>query len=68
MVVRQGEKDPFIRNVFTLNSCAPVVGSDVLCYDSEQKLLQVGLVCMYYNLVIRPSELSLVTDVVRFPD
>nr|KAG5686080.1 hypothetical protein BaRGS_030695 [Batillaria attramentaria] len=27
MVIRQGDHDPFIRNVFTLNTCAPVVGS-----------------------------------------
>ncbi|KAF7239738.1 DNA polymerase delta catalytic subunit [Varanus komodoensis] len=29
MVLRQGEKDPFVRNVFTLQSCAPIVGSQV---------------------------------------
>ncbi|KAJ8299468.1 hypothetical protein KUTeg_023528 [Tegillarca granosa] len=27
MVIKQGDKDPFVRNVFTLNTCAPVVGS-----------------------------------------
>ena len=27
MVVRQGEKEPFIRNVFTLDTCAQIVGS-----------------------------------------
>ncbi|KRX96406.1 DNA polymerase delta catalytic subunit, partial [Trichinella pseudospiralis] len=26
MVLTQGEKEPFVRNVFTLNSCAPIVG------------------------------------------
>lgn len=41
MVMLQGEKDPFIRNVFTLNSCAPIAGSDVRCFDKEEKLLQV---------------------------
>ncbi|KAH0626687.1 hypothetical protein JD844_001794 [Phrynosoma platyrhinos] len=29
MVLRQGEKDPFVRNVFTLQSCAQIVGSQV---------------------------------------
>ena len=29
MVVRQGEKEPFIRNVFTLDTCAQIVGSQV---------------------------------------
>jgi len=40
MVIVQGEKDPFIRNVFTLNSCAPVVGCDILSYKNEKDLLQ----------------------------
>ena len=41
MVVIQGEGDPFIRNVFTLGSCATIVGSDVRSFDNEQDLLQV---------------------------
>jgi len=41
MVMLQGEKDPFIRNVFTLKNCASVAGSDVRCFDKEQDLLQV---------------------------
>nr|XP_058940828.1 DNA polymerase delta catalytic subunit-like [Pocillopora verrucosa] len=40
MVINQGDKDPFIRNVFTLNSCAPIVGSHVLSYKREQDMLQ----------------------------
>ncbi|XP_055528317.1 DNA polymerase delta catalytic subunit [Wyeomyia smithii] len=39
MVIRQGEQEPFLRNVFTLKACAPIVGSQVLSYDSEQELL-----------------------------
>lgn len=42
MVIRQGEKDPFIRNVFTLKNCAPIIGSQVLSFDDERKLLQVS--------------------------
>ena len=41
MVVRQGEKDPFIRNVFTLKNCAAIVGSHVLSYQYEAKMLEV---------------------------
>lgn len=41
MVIRQGETEPFIKNVFTLKSCAPVVGSQVLSYETETELLQV---------------------------
>ncbi|XP_056144601.1 DNA polymerase delta catalytic subunit [Lampris incognitus] len=40
MVQRQGEKEPFIRTVFTLQSCASIVGSQILCFAQEDKLLQ----------------------------
>lgn len=40
MVIRQGEKDPFIRNVFTLNTCASIIGSDVKSFKNEKDLLQ----------------------------
>lgn len=42
MVLRQGEKDPFVRNVFTLQSCAPIVGSQVLSFPKEEELLKVS--------------------------
>lgn len=41
MVIRQGDKELFIRNVFTLKSCAPIVGAQVLPFENEAKLLQV---------------------------
>ncbi|KAE8594078.1 hypothetical protein XENTR_v10019439 [Xenopus tropicalis] len=40
MVLRQGEKDAFIRNVFTLGTCSSIVGSQVLCFDREDALLK----------------------------
>ncbi|XP_033645764.1 DNA polymerase delta catalytic subunit-like [Asterias rubens] len=40
MVIRQGERDPFIRNVFTLNTCAPIVGSQVLSFSKEADMLK----------------------------
>ncbi|KAJ7035657.1 DNA polymerase family B-domain-containing protein [Mycena alexandri] len=40
MVTRQGEQKPFIRNVFTLNTCSNIVGSQVLTFKDEEKLLQ----------------------------
>ncbi|KAK2158176.1 hypothetical protein LSH36_175g04050 [Paralvinella palmiformis] len=40
MVIRQGEKDPFIRNVFTLNKCASIVGAEVLSFHQEKDLLK----------------------------
>lgn len=41
MVQRQGETEPFIRTVFTLQSCSSIVGSQILCFTQENKLLQV---------------------------
>lgn len=41
MVQQQGETEPFIRTVFTLQSCASIVGSQILCFTQEYKLLQV---------------------------
>ncbi|KIJ55415.1 hypothetical protein M422DRAFT_73327 [Sphaerobolus stellatus SS14] len=39
MVTIQGESRPFIRNVFTLNTCAHIVGSQVISCDDEGELL-----------------------------
>lgn len=39
MVTRQGETKPFVRNVFTLNTCSNIVGSDVRSFDDEQTML-----------------------------
>ncbi|WVQ62616.1 uncharacterized protein L199_000763 [Kwoniella botswanensis] len=39
MVTRQGETKPFIRNVFTLNTCAHIVGSQVMEFKDERQLL-----------------------------
>merc|ERR1719361_1971284 len=40
MVVNQGDSEPHIRNVFTLNTCGKIVGSDVICFEKEDKLLE----------------------------
>jgi DNA polymerase delta subunit 1 len=34
-----GENKPFVRNVFTLNTCAHIVGSQVLEFSDERKML-----------------------------
>ncbi|KAL8284175.1 hypothetical protein RQP46_004924 [Phenoliferia psychrophenolica] len=39
MVTRQGESKPFVRNVFTLNTCAHIVGSHVVEFKKEADLL-----------------------------
>ncbi|XP_032444464.1 DNA polymerase delta catalytic subunit [Xiphophorus hellerii] len=40
MVQRQGETEPFIRTVFTLQACASIVGSQILCFTQEKQLLR----------------------------
>ncbi|BES99407.1 DNA polymerase [Nesidiocoris tenuis] len=40
MVVRQGQHEPFIRNIFTLKSCAPIVGIQVISSDRESDMLE----------------------------
>ncbi|KAM9591686.1 DNA polymerase delta catalytic subunit isoform 1-T1 [Morphnus guianensis] len=40
VVLRQGEREPFLRTVFTLLPCAPILGSQVLSFQREQDLLQ----------------------------
>ena len=36
----QGDPEPFIRNVLTLDTCAPIIGSDVISCDKETLLLE----------------------------
>ncbi|KAI1289615.1 DNA polymerase delta catalytic subunit [Halotydeus destructor] len=46
MVVRQGEKEPFIRVIFTLGSCASIVGVTVKSFRTEKELF-----CAWANFV-----------------
>ncbi|XP_063229529.1 DNA polymerase delta catalytic subunit [Bacillus rossius redtenbacheri] len=40
MMLCQGNHEPSIRTVFTLNSCAPIVGSQVISFSSEREMLE----------------------------
>lgn len=40
MVIRQGEQEPFVRTIFTLKECAPIVGTQVKCYNNELEMLE----------------------------
>ena len=43
MVKCQGSSaEPFIRVIFTLDSCASIVGNQVISFADERDLLQVG--------------------------
>ncbi|KAG5067189.1 hypothetical protein JHK86_010920 [Glycine max] len=39
LVTLQGEDQPFIRNVMTLKSCSPIVGVDVMPFETEREVL-----------------------------
>ncbi|KAG9119515.1 DNA-directed DNA polymerase delta, partial [Ceratobasidium sp. 392] len=39
MVTIQGETSPFVRNVFTLEDCAHIVGTDVISFKKEDAML-----------------------------
>lgn len=39
VVSRVGDKVPFVRNVFTVNKCSRIVGSDTFCFDREEDML-----------------------------
>jgi DNA polymerase delta subunit 1 len=40
MVTVQGEKGPRVKNVLTLGTCAPIVGSEVMSFESEADMLK----------------------------
>lgn len=54
MVICQGDKDPFVRNIFTLNTCAPIVGSQVISCNQEDEMLSVSSV--FNSLAVLPME------------
>ncbi|KAG7824304.1 hypothetical protein KL909_002302 [Ogataea angusta] len=39
VVAKAGDPVPFVRNVFTVKSCAPIVGSETFSYESEEEML-----------------------------
>ncbi|CAN1169464.1 DNA polymerase delta catalytic subunit [Linum perenne] len=39
LVTLQGENQPFVRNIMTLKSCSPIVGADVMSFDTEREVL-----------------------------
>lgn len=39
VILRYGELRPFVRNVFTVDSCAPIIGSEILSYAQERDML-----------------------------
>ncbi|ODV87634.1 hypothetical protein CANARDRAFT_25884, partial [[Candida] arabinofermentans NRRL YB-2248] len=40
VVSKVGDPVPFVRNVFTVKSCAPIVGSEIFSYEDEGEMLR----------------------------
>lgn len=51
MVIKQGEPEPFVRNIFTLDTCAPIVGCQVMSFVTEQLMLQVKMKILSGNSI-----------------
>lgn len=39
VILRQGESRPFVRNVFTVKSCAPIIGLEIFSHEEEADML-----------------------------
>lgn len=39
VILRQGEQRPFVRNVFTVNTCSPIIGSEIFSNEKEEDML-----------------------------
>ena len=53
MVSLYGETEPFIRNIMTLDTCAPIIGSQVMSYKLEDELLDVIKKKIYFLFLIK---------------
>mgnify|MGYP005872847369 CR=1 FL=1 len=40
VVTIHGQKEPFIKNVFVLDTCTDILGVDVRCFKTEKELLK----------------------------
>lgn len=40
MVIKHGETEPFVRKIFTLDTCATIVGAEVLSFSTEVEMLE----------------------------
>ncbi len=42
LVTEQGQSKPLVRNVMTLDTCAAIVGAEVMSFDKEEDLLKAS--------------------------
>ncbi|KAI3960446.1 hypothetical protein MKW92_004824 [Papaver armeniacum] len=53
LVTLQGEDQPFMRNIMALKSCSPIVGVDVMSFETEQKYCLLGGNCSFYIMLMK---------------
>lgn len=39
VILKHGESRPFVRNVFTVNTCSPIIGSEIFSHAKEEDML-----------------------------
>lgn len=49
----QGEERPMVKNVMTLKSCSPIVGADVMSFDTEKEVLAWKVRSLHCSLAER---------------
>ncbi|GFQ06146.1 DNA polymerase delta catalytic subunit, partial [Phtheirospermum japonicum] len=67
LVTLQGEDQPFVRNVMTLKSCSPIVGVDVMSFDTEKEVFLAWRV-MFLALVSQLLFIFQLQDFIREVD
>lgn len=58
MVTNQGESSPVVRNVMTLDTCAAIIGSEVMSFATEEELLKAS--CPSFQLLVIAANAQLV--------
>ncbi|CAI8054471.1 DNA polymerase delta catalytic subunit [Geodia barretti] len=66
VAVLQGETEPFVKNVFTLDTCAPIAGTDVRVFAPETKLCMSEAELRKYEAELRKCETQLLKEWAEF--
>ena len=65
MVTNQGETSPVVRNVMTLDTCAAIIGSEVMSFATEEELLKASCACVHAAMPLYICFISLTLRVFR---
>lgn len=55
----EGESKPFVRNIFTLGTCAPIAGSKVIACKTEVQMLEA------WSAFVREADPDIITGAVK---